>query len=70
MYICNVLLNHKYHVFILFILEYIDISNLSSGPGPEKTRKSILEREQYSLNIFMLKYNILEVIGFYLALSI
>jgi hypothetical protein len=55
MYFCNILLNHRYYVFILSILEYIDISNLSLSPGPEKTRKSILEQKQYYLNIFMLK---------------
>jgi group I intron endonuclease len=58
MYICNALLNHGYSVFSLTTLKYINISHLSSGPGPEEVCKLILEREQYYINSLLPLYNI------------
>ena len=64
MHICNALLHHGYPSFNLTILEYIDVTNLSKY----KTRKLILEREQYYLDLIFLveksdTYNILQVAG-------
>ena len=54
MHICNALQNYKYFVFSLSIIEYIDITNLSSGLGPEESHKLILFREQHYLNTLSL----------------
>jgi group I intron endonuclease len=63
-YIYNALLIHGYSKFSLSILEYIDISNLSS----EEAREKILLREQYFLDCIFSEdelntYNILKVAG-------
>jgi len=64
-YIYNAILAHGHSAFTLFILEYIDISNLSK----EDARKLILEREQYYLDKMFLtepkpeSYNLLKTAG-------
>jgi group I intron endonuclease len=63
MYINNALLHHGYSEFSLSILEFIDITNLSSGLGPEDASKLILEREQYFLDSLSPEYNILKIAG-------
>lgn len=60
MYIYNALKHHVYSAFSLWILEYIDISNLSK----EEVRKLILERENYYLKTFTPTYNISKIAGF------
>lgn len=64
MHICNALLCHRYSAFSLSILEYIDISNLSN----EETKKLVLEREQFYLDLIFSEdepntYNLLKVAG-------
>lgn len=63
-YICRALLFHGYSTFSLSILGYIDISGLSL----EKSRKKILECEQYYFDLIFSQdesntYNILKVAG-------
>jgi len=63
-YISRALITHGYSTFSLSILEFIDISNLSL----EESKKLILEREQYYLDIIFSvdepnSYNILKVAG-------
>lgn len=59
MYICNALREHGYSTFSLYILEYIDINNLSKA----ESKLRILEKEQHFLDNFLPKYNILKIAG-------
>jgi len=52
-YINNALLQHNYSAFSLAILEYIDTANLSK----EKSKKLILSRKQYFLDLLNPEYN-------------
>jgi group I intron endonuclease len=63
-YISRALLHHGYSAFTLSIVEYIDITNLSK----EESRKLILSREQYYLDLIFSEdkpntFNILKVAG-------
>jgi group I intron endonuclease len=67
-YIYNALLHHTHSAFSLSILEYIDITNLSSGPGPEEACELILSRKQHFLDLIFSEdepntYNILKIAG-------
>jgi len=59
MYICNALKHYGYSAFSLSIIEYINIQNLSKN----ETKKLILEREQYYINLLNPEYNLLKVAG-------
>jgi group I intron endonuclease len=64
MHIYNALLCHGYSAFSLSILEYIDISNLST----EEVRLLIIKRKQYYLDLIFSEdepntYNILKLVG-------
>lgn len=69
-YICRAIIRHGHSAFSLTILEYINISNLSK----ETTRKLILDREQYYLDLIFSTgtnpntYNILKTAGSSLGL--
>jgi group I intron endonuclease len=58
-YIYNALLHYGYSAFTLSILEFIDITNLST----DEAKKVILEREQYFLDLLEPEYNILKIAG-------
>jgi group I intron endonuclease len=58
-YISRALICHGYSAFSLTILEYIDISNLSS----DEAKTLILFREQYYLDSLLPEYNILKIAG-------
>jgi group I intron endonuclease len=58
-YIYNALLLHGYSSFSLTILEYVNITNLDNI----ETKKLLLEREQYYIDMLNPDYNILKLAG-------
>jgi hypothetical protein len=59
MYICNALKYYGYSAFSFSIIEYLYIQNLLKN----ETKKLILEREQYYINLLNPEYNLLKVAG-------